>query len=60
MMIVSESVRVLTPELLLEERHGRAVAGHAVEATASSMREREVFLRKAFRFHGHTPVVIAR
>ena len=52
----SQSELRLTPDLQLGTRHSRAVTGHAAEATASSMREREVFLRSAFRFHGHTPV----
>ena len=56
MMPVCVSVNGLTSDLFSGARHGRAVTGHAAEEAASSMREREVFLRQSRYRDGATPV----
>ena len=53
MMIVSDSFGDSSPQTYLAVRSNRAVTAHAAEAAASSMREREVFLRETGRVHNH-------
>ena len=56
MKTVMDSVNEITPELFLEGRHRRAVAGQAAETAASAVRRRHLVLRLSGFREGATPV----
>ena len=58
MKLMHDYVNEITPELLHRNRNRRAVNGHAVAASASSMREQTLVLRQTRHRGGATPVYI--